>query len=193
MRRFFYAKAEFEVRNATDDAVEKLSAAGAVVEEVAVEADYDALMSAHRVVMAVEAAAVHERRFAARADEYGPKVRGLIESGMLAPAVSYVQAQRVREKFRREMLEAVSGFDAVLGPTTPAAAPRNLTTTGNPVFQVPSTSCGFPAITLPCGLSESGLPLGVQLAAGPLGEPRLLAAAAWCERVLGFEAAPSLP
>ena len=192
MRRFFYAKAEFEVRNATDDAVEKLSAAGAVVEEVAVEADYDALMSAHRVIMAVEAAAVHERRFAARADEYGPKVRGLIESGMLAPAVSYVQAQRVREKFRREMLEAVSGFDAVLGPTTPAAAPRNLTTTGNPVFQVPSTSCGFPAITLPCGLSESGLPLGVQLAAGPLGEARLLAAAAWCERVIGFEALPGI-
>ena len=97
MRRFFYEKAEPEARDATDEAIEKLSAAGAVVEEVAVEAGYDDLLAAHRVVMAVEAAAVHERRFAARADEYGPKVRGLIESGMLAPAVSYVQAQRVRE------------------------------------------------------------------------------------------------
>ncbi len=190
LRRFFYEKAESEVQQVTDDVVEKLSAAGAVVEEIALEADYDDLLAAHRVVMAVEAAAVHERRFEARADEYGPKVRGLIESGMLVPAVSYVQAQRVREKFRRETSRAVEGFDAVLGPTTPAPAPRDLTTTGNPVFQVPWTSCGFPAITLPCGLSESGLPLGVQLAAGPLGEARLLAAAAWCERVLGFEALP---
>ena len=55
---------------------------------------------------------------------------------------------------------------------------------------MPWTSCGFPAITLPCGLSESGLPLGVQLAAGPLGEARLLAAAAWCEKVLGVGAVP---
>ena len=193
MRRFFYDKAEPEVRSATDEAIGKLSAAGAAVEDISVETGYDDLLAAHRMVMAVEAAAVHERRFAARADEYGPRVRGLIESGMLAPAVTYVQAQRVREKFRREMARAVEGFDAVLGPTTPAAAPRDLTTTGNPVFQVPWTSCGFPAITLPCGLSESGLPLGVQLAAGPLRESRLLSAAGWCERVLGFEATPPLP
>ena len=193
MRRFFYDKAEPEVRSATDEAIGKLSAAGTAVEDISVETGYDDLLAAHRMVMAVEAAAVHERRFAARADEYGPRVRGLIESGMLAPAVTYVQAQRVREKFRREMARAVEGFDAVLSPTTPAAAPRGLTTTGNPVFQVPWTSCGFPAITLPCGLSESGLPLGVQLAAGPLRESRLLAAAGWCERVLGFEATPPLP
>ena len=192
MRRFFYEKAEPEARNATDAAIEKLSAAGAEIEEVGVGADYDDLLAAHRVVMAVEAAAVHEQRFAVRADEYGPRVRGLIESGMLAPAVTYVQAQRARQKFRHAMLDAVRGFDAVLGPTTPSA-PGDLATTGNPVFQVPWTSCGFPAITLPCGLSASGLPLGVQLASGPLAEPRLLSAAAWCERVLGFEAAPPLP
>lgn len=192
MRRFFNEKAEPEARNATDAAIEKLSAAGAVVEEVAVNADYDDLLAAHRVVMAVEAAAVHEQRFRTRAEEYGPRVRGLIESGMLAPAVTYVQAQRIRENFRDAMLEAVSGFDAALGPTTPSA-PGDVSTTGNPVFQVPWTSCGFPAITLPCALSESGLPLGVQLAAGPLEESRLLSAAAWCERALAFEAAPPLP
>ena len=191
MRRFFYEKADPEARDATDAAVEKLSAAGAEIEEVAVEADYDDLLAAHRVVMAVEAAAVHEQRFRTRADEYGPRVRGLIESGMLVPAVTYVQAQRIREKFRDAMLEAVSGYDAVIGPTTPSA-PGDPSTTGNPVFQVPWTSCGFPAITLPCSLSESGLPLGVQLAVGPLEESRLLSAAAWCERALGFEATPAL-
>ena len=191
MRGFFYEKAEPDARDATDAAIEKLSAAGAEVEEVAVDADYDDLLAAHRVVMAVEAAAVHEQRFRTRADEYGPRVRGLIESGMLVPAVTYVQAQRIRESFRDAMLEAVSGCDAVLGPTTPSA-PGDLSTTGNPVFQVPWTSCGFPAITLPCALSGSGLPLGIQLAAGPLEEPRLLSASAWCERVLAFEAAPPL-
>ena len=54
LRRFFYEKAESEVQQVTDDVVEKLSAAGAVVEEIALEADYDDLLAAHRVVMAVE-------------------------------------------------------------------------------------------------------------------------------------------
>ena len=38
----------------------------------------------------------------------------------------------MREKFRRETSRAVEGFDAVLGPTTPAPAPRDLTTDRQP-------------------------------------------------------------
>ena len=36
------------------------------------------------------------------------------------------------------------------------------------------------------------LPLAVQLVAAPWSEARLLAAAAWCERVIGFTAGPPL-
>jgi Asp-tRNA(Asn)/Glu-tRNA(Gln) amidotransferase A subunit family amidase len=49
----------------------------------------------------------------------------------------------------------------------------------------------MPAITLPTGM-EGGLPVAVQLVAAPWTEARLLAAAAWCERVLGFAGGPPL-
>ena len=191
-RRFFYEKADGDVRERTDAVVESLAASGASVEEIGLEADFDALAAAHRTVMSVEAAAVHERDFSARANDYAPKVRGLIESGMLVPAVSYVRAQRVRGAFRREMDQAMRGFDAVLSPTTTAPAPRDLTTTGDPVFQIPWTTCGFPAITIPSGLGASGLPLGIQLASAPFEEETLLRTASWCERVLALTLAPEL-
>ena len=86
----------------------------------------------------------------------------------MTPAVSYVQAQRVRSSFRRDMLKAIEPFDVIMTPSTTSPAPKDLSTTGDPRFQIPWTSCGFPAITLPSGLSRSGLPLGIQLAASAL-------------------------
>ena len=84
-------------------------------------------------------------------------------------------------------------FDVLLTPSTGTPAPKDLTNTGNPMFQSPWTTCGFPAVTLPTGLSRSGLPVGLQLAAAPFAEERLLGAAHWCERVLDFRAAPPEP
>jgi Asp-tRNA(Asn)/Glu-tRNA(Gln) amidotransferase A subunit family amidase len=88
------------------------------------------------------------------------------------------------------MEELVAGFEVLLTPSTPSPAPRDLSTTGDPIFQTPWTTCGFPAITLPSGLSAAGLPLGVQLASAPFAEGKLLAAAQWCEQVLGVRLSP---
>ena len=192
MRQFFYENADSEVRRHTDGVVARLGEAGAVVEEVRVPTDFDTLLAAHRTLMHVEAASVHQADFSARPDDYSPVIRGVIESGMLTPAVTYVQAQRIRRKFRRDMDEAIRGFDILMTPTTTSPAPRDLTTTGNPMFQSPWTTCGFPTITLPSGLSESGLPLGVQLAAAPFAEETLLAAAHWAERILDVSLAPTV-
>ncbi len=91
------------------------------------------------------------------------------------------------------MEEAIQAFDILLSPSTVTPAPRDLTTTGDPSFQSPWTTCGFPTISLPSGLSESGLPLGIQLAAAPFQEETLLAAARWCERTLDVGLVPPEP
>jgi amidase len=88
------------------------------------------------------------------------------------------------------MLKAIEPFDVIMTPSTTSPAPRDLSTTGDPRFQIPWTSCGFPSITLPSGLSRSGLPMGVQLAASPFAEEALLRAARWCEQVLDTRLTP---
>jgi Asp-tRNA(Asn)/Glu-tRNA(Gln) amidotransferase A subunit family amidase len=47
-----------------------------------------------------------------------------------------------------------------------------------------------PSISLPSGLAADGLPLAVQLTGAVWCEVRLLAAARWCERCLGFKEMP---
>ena len=190
IRDFFYDRSTVEVREHTDAAVEKLAAAGAEIVEIDLPASFATVHACQSVVSNVEAAAFHEEYFRERADEYGPGVRSSIELGMLIPALDYVQAQRLRREFRRDMIAALASVDAALMPTTTSPAPADLSTTGDPVFQVPWTSAGLPSITLPSGLGASGLPLGVQLAGQPFAEGSLLAVARWCESVLDVQLWP---
>ena len=190
--QLFDEKCSDEVRAHTNAMVERLRERGAKTSQARLSTNFDTLLAAHRVVMNVELADVREADFGARPDDFGPKVRGLIEAGMAASGVAYVQAQRVRAEFRRAVEEAMEGFDVLLTPATPTPAPRDLTTTGDPMFQTPWTTAGVPAITLPSGLSESGLPLGIQLAAAPFAEATLLASARWCEEVLDVSLTPPI-
>ena len=190
IRDFFYDRSTDDVRRITDAAAEKLAAAGADIQEISLPASFATAHACQSVVSNVEAAAFHEQYFRERAEEYGPGVRSSIEMGMLIPALDYVQAQRLRREFRRDMTAALASVDAVLMPSTTSPAPADLTSTGDPVFQVPWTSAGLPSITLPSGLSETGLPLGVQLAGQPFSEGNLLAAARWCESVLDVQLWP---
>ena len=188
---FFKERSEPEVWSHTESVAQKFAAAGAVVEMVEPPPSFATAHAVQWIVNNAETAAYHEENFRQRADDYSEILRQRIEVGILTPAVSYLQAQRLRRVFRREMEALARGWDLLLTPTTPTPAPRDLSTTGDPVFQSPWTSCGLPTITIPSGISAStGLPLGTQLAAPPFEEARLLAGAKWCEAVLDVRLFP---
>jgi len=190
IKEFFYDKSTPEVRSHTDAAVEKLAQAGAIIQEISLPESFASAHSCQRIVSNVEAAAYHEESYRDRADEFGPKARSSIEMGMLIPSVRYVQAQRARRQFRVDMMAMVREVDVVLTPAIQAPAPRDLSTTGDAMFQQPWTSSGLPSIVVPSGLSQDGLPLAIQLAGLPWDEGKLLAAAGWCESVLGVSLSP---
>ena len=190
IRGFFFDRADEEVRKHTEEE-EKLAQSGATVEEVQLPSSFDTIYQAHQKVTNVEVSSYHEEMFQSRAGDYSPRLRRYIETGFLIPGTYYVQAQRLRRLHRREMNALASQWDALLTPTTPSAAPKDLSTTGDPVFQSPGTSTGLPTITVPSGLEESsGLPLGIQLATTTFAEERLLSVARWCERVLDVHLEP---
>lgn len=193
VRQFFMEQCDDETRGNTISVAEKLQDAGAAVEEVALPADFEAVLLAQRTLMSVEGAQVHESNFAARPDDYSANVRGVVEQGLATSGLTYLKAKHLQRQFRRNAHAAIQGYDALLMPTTPAPAPPSRETTGDPKFQSPWTFGGFPEITLPSGLSESGMPLGAQLVAGHFDEARLLAVAAWCEEVIGVRLTPMTP
>ena len=158
--------------------------------EIGLPESFGSAHNCQRIVSNVEAAAFHEENYLKRPDDFGPKIRASIEMGMLIPGVRYLQAQRLRRSFRVDMVEALRGVDAALMPAIQEPAPRDLSTTGDAVFQSPWTSSGLPAIVIPSGMSESGLPLAAQLAGQPFREGKLLGVARWCEEVLQFSLRP---
>ncbi|HEV8441388.1 MAG TPA: amidase [Methylomirabilota bacterium] len=167
-------------------------AAGALVSDVELPPSFSGLHEAGNLVVRAEAATYHADLFARHAAVYPPKIREAIEAGQTLRAVDYLAAQQQRRAFRSEMTAIAARHDALLLPTVSAPAPRGLGSTGDPYFCAPWSFAGMPAIALPSGVDAAGLPLSVQLVGGVLAEGRLLGAAAWCEQVMGFSAAPRL-
>jgi aspartyl-tRNA(Asn)/glutamyl-tRNA(Gln) amidotransferase subunit A len=180
------------VREHTDRVVELLRGAGARIEELGPPEDLGLVYAAHRVVVFSGCAAYHQETFRQRPEDYGPKLRQIIELGQVTPAVSYIQAQRLRRRFAHRLGKILRGVDALVTPTTPTTAPKGLSATGDRRFQIPWTFAGVPAIDVPSGLDQKGLPFGIQLVGALFDEDGLLATAHWCERVLGVELSPAI-
>jgi Asp-tRNA(Asn)/Glu-tRNA(Gln) amidotransferase A subunit family amidase len=175
-----------------EEVVRAFGRAGAPATDVAMPASLAGLAAAGAAVIEAEAAAYHEPDFATHGAEYGPHIAAAVRAGLGMPAPAYVRANRARLAFREDVLPALGACDALLAPTAPAPAPAGLASTGDGSLCAPWSWAGVPAITLPSGLAPDGLPYAVQLVAAPGAEAGLLAAARWCEAVLGFRAAPAL-
>jgi amidase len=192
IRRFFMEEADPETQRHVGEAVEKLTRAGAVVEEVALPESFDTAIDDQRTIAAAEAAAFHRPMYEVQAQDYRPNLRETLRRGLEIDAVTYSRALERRLRFITDMQVMAEKSDVLLTPSTPTPALADLTNTGNSMFQGPWTSCGLPTISLPSGLAASGLPLGIQLIAGPFREESLLTAARWCEQVLNVSLSPPL-
>jgi aspartyl-tRNA(Asn)/glutamyl-tRNA(Gln) amidotransferase subunit A len=190
---YFKENASGEVWQGFERAVGKLWGEGAEIVDVRLPEVFSLAPSVHRVIMSVEAAAVHEDEFRERADEYGDYLRGFISSGLLVPATSYLRAQRIRGLIIQEVVRLLKCYDALICPSTVDTAPEGLNWTGSPAFNIPWSLTGLPSVTVPSGLSGGGLPMGLQMVGRPYGDVELLRTAAWCEEALEFPHEPKDP
>ena len=173
-----------------DGVARALARAGATLVDVALPGSFEGLHDLGQRVVRVEAAAFHRELFDRHRDAYPPRFREAVELGRAISAVDFLEAQAARAHFRADMAPVAARFDGLLTPTAPAPAPRGLAVTGDPWFCAPWSFAGMPSISLPSGLDGQRMPLAIQLVGAPLAETRLLGAAAWCERQIGFAEAP---
>ena len=138
--------------------------------------------------------------------DYGEDVRSRLQMGEKVSALEYLRALDLRDKF-------IAGFhlallenevDALVTPTTPIAAPligeETISIAGkdHPARALllrlnrPANLGGFPAISVPCGLTPSGLPAGLQFLAGVNAESLLLDLASRFEQSHPLNAHPDL-
>jgi aspartyl-tRNA(Asn)/glutamyl-tRNA(Gln) amidotransferase subunit A len=181
---FYFDTLEPEVKAAVQKAAHKADGLGARVIPVQIP-DVETLNRAGLVILLSEAAAVHHAQ-RHRGGDFGSDVLALLDQGSLVPAADYINAQRLRKLLLQEFHSLFRGIDCLLTPTTPITAPqigqteitldgvthdtRMLTTRFVRGFNV----LGFPALSIPCGLSSEGLPIGLQIIARPFEENLLL-------------------
>jgi Asp-tRNA(Asn)/Glu-tRNA(Gln) amidotransferase A subunit family amidase len=170
--------AEPRVLRAFDEVSEKLKA-----RHVTLPPGFAEVCWRHRVVMAVEAAEFHRERLARHPDDYLPKIRKLLEEGLLCSAVDYAACKTHQARLEDEMLQTLSNWSVLLTPATTSPAP-DAATTGDPAFNSPWSYTGLPTISLPTGQFIDGMPLAVQLITRADREEELFSVAAWVEKEL---------
>lgn len=154
------------VRAALEEAVARLRAAGAVVEETHLPLhDLDAC---GRIILLAEAYAVHEANLRARPQAYGRIGRHRFLLGAFLSAADLLQAQRRRSRLAREVDAQFARFDALLAPGEAGIAPRfeeaqaTFPFVQSPSLRMPFNVSGHPAACVPIGMGE-GMPLAAQV------------------------------
>ncbi|MEE2752909.1 MAG: amidase [Candidatus Latescibacterota bacterium] len=183
---------EEETRDITLDAVARLERAGASTPGVRLPKSFKEVHKMHRIIMRSEGSAYHADRFGRKPKQFRPKLRGMIEEGLLLPAAAYVEAKKHQSIFSRDIQCAFKDVDIIVTPAAPAPAPYGLQSTGDPLFNSPWSYSGLPTVVLPVGLSSNGLPIAIQLIGRAWDEATLLGIAKWCESVIDFSDEPAL-
>ncbi len=98
---------------------------------------------------------------------------GLLRPYLGVGVEEYAVARLRREQHQARFAALMSGWDAVLMPAAPGAAPAGLESTGDAMMNRFWTALHVPAITVPQWRSAEGMPLGLQII-GPLGSDRRL-------------------
>ncbi|MEX0946078.1 MAG: amidase family protein, partial [Acidimicrobiia bacterium] len=157
-----------------------------------------------RYGLRVEGETVEEMMSRTRAEGFGPEVIRRILLGTYSLSAGYYdafygQANRLRTKLIRDLVDIHPRVDVLISPTSPTVAFELGARTQDPlamylsdVCTIPADLAGTPAISVPVGLDERGLPIGLQVMAPPLGEPIMFRMARAVEERAGFGARPSM-
>ena len=178
-RKFFYEDLDPEVSSAVEQALDVIKSLGADVLELELTVPTD------RTLQAAESYAYHAE-FVKRSPElYQPETLRRIRTGERVSAAEIEEHRRELKRLRSEIGEILKDIDVLVTPTTPIVAPalaelkqnldllrpREITLLRN---TRPFNVWGLPAISVPCGFTNSGLPIGLQIAGPPWSESRVL-------------------
>jgi aspartyl-tRNA(Asn)/glutamyl-tRNA(Gln) amidotransferase subunit A len=177
-REFFFANLHPEVQAAIDQALAVLVTLGGETRDVPLEVSMD------RTVFRAEAYAYHAEYIARTPELYLPETLAKLQLGAAIDGKTYIRARRDLDRLRRSASNVFSSVDLLVTPTTPVPAPK--------ASEYPSTfegalaldglllrntrqfnMYGFPAISIPCGMTSAGLPIGLHISGPPWEEQRV--------------------
>jgi aspartyl-tRNA(Asn)/glutamyl-tRNA(Gln) amidotransferase subunit A len=182
---------EKEIHEAINRSARIFESLGAQVEEVAFPNAREAAM-ANGLMTPADAAAFHHQRVSEYPQGFGPDVLTRLQAGAAYSATEYSLARRMQTILRCQFNEFFNDYDLLLTPTVSITAPKRgsadaverarLLTR----FTAPFNLTGLPALSVPCGWSQSGLPIGLQIVSKAWAENKVLLAGELFERSINL-------
>ena len=182
-RTYLWEKAESATRDAIEEAVTKLRAAGIRVDEVGLPADFNGLTEAREIINDYERARALAYEWNIHRELISPQLTRSITRGYQIPHIRYVEACRYAERVRIQFDQIAKDYDALLAPCVQGEAPKGLEYAGDPSFQSLWTLLHVPTIGLPTHRGLRGLPVSIQLVGARYADSQLMrvALAVWNE------------
>lgn len=194
------SRTDAEILGLVEKAIREMASLGARIEEVTLPTLKLATI-ANAVIYYNEYYSAHRGDLATLLKDAATARRARMYLGLLTGAADYIQAQRIRSRVKREFAETFRKVDLLALPAQPAPAPTikeggpldTLYKHLAPEFLAPFNLAGLPAISIPCGFTQSNLPVALQLAGKPFDEPTVLQAAyAYQQHARWYERRPPI-
>ena len=174
-----------EMRAAVGAAIGALGELGATPQDLSIPLT-DNAGALSWTLIGVEWSNLHRQTFEPNFEKLDRNNRVRFLTGSLIPAQAYSKAQKVRTLLREQVLAALEDVDVLALPSGLGPAPlvesapmvlskeQSMDYLNSRIsFTGPFNLAGVPAISVPCGFTESGLPLGLQLVGKPFAEETL--------------------
>ncbi len=184
-----------EVAEICERAALRFEELGARVEKA--QPDFSGLQDVFQVHRALSFATSLGPELKANRDTFKPEIVWNVEKGLALTGQDIMNAMVERSEIYRRANTFFSDFDLILTPATVVppypVEQRFVQRVGDHEFSnyiewcsiaYAFTVLGAPAMSVPCGFTQSGLPVGLQIAAPLREEARLLAAASALENLL---------
>ena len=146
------------------------------------------------VITAAEGSQLHLTNLKKRAGDFEPLIRDRLLANTMIPAAWYLQAQRFRGWYYREVMKLFLEVDVILAPTTPRPATKigqdtmringveMLSRPNMGLLTQPISFIGLPVAAVPVGTFE-GMPVGMQVICAPWREDLCLRVASALEKM----------
>jgi Asp-tRNA(Asn)/Glu-tRNA(Gln) amidotransferase A subunit family amidase len=182
-RTHLWPQASAAMQQAVERAARSAEKAGAKVVDLELPPILEEAYAAQIVIQEYETLIARTFEYDNHRDRLGKPLRESLDAATAITTDAYDAARRTAKRARQVLADTMAEHDVILTASAPGAAPRDLNTTGNPMFNRLWTLMGPPCVNVP-GLHDGHLPLGIQIV-GRFGRDRMaLEAALFVERAL---------
>ena len=110
--------------------------------------------------------------------KYSDALYRRLEAGRKLTLDDYRMRLLQREEVRRRLLAIAPLADALISVASPGPAPRGLASTGDSIFNTPTSILGAPAVTVPV-MPIEGMPVGIQIVGQRHSDARIAGITRW--------------